>query len=127
MIPDKGNYPLDCLNKKMKICFISGAYRNDDPIIKMGNIERAVIYMRKYLRQGFAVICPHTNTGLDCYDMEKEVDFCKMYLTFIPFIDIMVMMPGWQDSEGAKREHEEAVILWKTIIYEPYDETNPSQ
>ena len=102
----------------MKVAYISGAYRGDGkPNSIFENIAIARQYALKYWRKGYAVICPHMNTammdGTCCDEVWLEGD-----LELLRRCDIIVMLPGWEESEGAKIEYLEAVRLGLKIIEE---------
>ena len=63
-------------------------------------------------RSGWACICPHLNTlAFDGSGVDSE-QFISGDLAFIarlrPQHDGIIMLPGWQDSEGAIVEHDAA-------------------
>lgn len=94
----------------MKIAYISGRYRARNIFGVALNIWRARRVALHYWRQGYAVICPHMNTA---FFPEHDVDWIAGDLEFIkrlkPRYDIMVMLPGWEKSAGARLERLQAV------------------
>lgn len=69
---------------------------------------------------GHAVICPHLNTAhfeQDCratYEQYLEGD-----LNMVARVDALVMVPGWEESKGARGEHDYAQELYIPIYYYP--------
>jgi nucleoside 2-deoxyribosyltransferase len=79
--------------------------------------------MEDLLKIGFSVHCPHMNTAFmdgvwGKNDKEKwlEVDF-----EIIRRCDCIVMIPGWEKSEGAKAERKLAKELNIPVFYYPRD------
>ena len=102
---------------KIKVCYISGAYRSNSINGIYENIYKARKLALEYWEKGYAVLCPHMNTAFmdgACHDDT----WIQGDLEFVRRSDIMVMMGNWQNSEGAKREHDEAVTHGLQIIYE---------
>ena len=105
----------------MDVVFISGKYRgNVDE-----NIEHAKREAIKLWQQGYAVICPHLNTahfdGLCTDDVWLNGDL-EILKRLRPYRDIICMLKGWCDSEGAKEEYKLACGLGLRIMYEDENE-----
>ncbi len=91
------------------VVYISGAYRSDSINGIYENIQKARAEAIKWWKKGYAVICPHLNTAFFdgvCHDDT----WIKGDLELVRRSDIIVMLPGWEQSEGAVREYHEAVI-----------------
>ena len=101
----------------MKIAFISGPYRAKTEWGVLNNIRAAEKVALKYWKKGYVVICPHKNTALMGGVLPDEV-WLKGDLEILRRCDVVVMMEGWKKSEGARAEHEEALIKFMEIIYE---------
>jgi hypothetical protein len=101
----------------VKIAYIAGPYRAKTPYGIMQNIKKAEDAAAKYISQGYAVICPHKNTAF--FDgLIRDKDWLNMYITILSRCDVCIMIEGWQGSEGAKREHDEAISRCMEIIYD---------
>lgn len=105
----------------MEIAYISGPYRAKTLWGVKCNIEKAGMVALEYWRKGYAVICPHKNTAffdgaLNGYG-DAEV-WIKGDLEMVKRSDVIVMLPGWQKSEGATQEHGYALRYKLRIIYE---------
>lgn len=101
----------------MKLAYISGQYRNKIPNRVFDNCIKARSMALKYWKDGYAVICPHLNTFLLDGELPDEA-WLAGDLRIIEGCDVIVMLPGWEFSEGAKEEHEYAIKFGKEIIYE---------
>lgn len=91
-------------SERNQIVYVAGPYSAQTMgEIKM-NIKRAEIYAAILWAKGYTVICPHKNTafmdGIVSY--EKFMDGC---LTILSRCNILFLMPGYEQSEGAKREY----------------------
>ncbi len=101
------------------IIYISGKYTT-------GDINENIAEARKVAIQlwgnGFTVICPHLNTA----NFEKDCkatydDYIKGDLDILTKCDVILMLPSWNESNGAKIEMEYAldnnipVFIWVNI------------
>lgn len=102
----------------MKVVYISGKYRSQDGINGIyENIQAARAESIKWWKDGYAVICPHMNTAFMDGAADDSV-WLKGDLEFVRRSDIIVMLNDWEDSEGARAEHEEAIDCGLEIIYQ---------
>lgn len=104
----------------MKVAYIAGAYRADTHHGIELNIRKAEAVAIELWQMNYAVICPHKNTAH--FDgLAPDVVWLDGDLEFIDRLDIyqdcLVMLPGWEKSEGAKREREFAIARHLPIFY----------
>ena len=99
----------------MFICYVAGPYRGD--IAK--NVAAAREVQTALLNSGLAVICPHTmNSGLEACTLTDE-EHIERLLEIVERVDALVVLPGWEDSEGTMAEIARAqefaipVYYWK--------------
>lgn len=108
----------------MKIAFISGPYKPINGRTVLENIRHAEKYAIKYWRLGYAVICPHLNTAH--FDgLCKDDVWLKGDIEILKRCDVIVMIPGWEKSNGAKAELKEAAGLLEVIYEEEATECQP--
>lgn len=73
----------------------------------MCNIIQAREAAKILWKRGYAVICPHSNSGLMDDTVPYET-FMQGDFRLIEKSDIVFFLPGWLNSEGAKREYRHA-------------------
>lgn len=99
------------------ILYVSGPYTATDqnPSVEH-NIQDAWRVAFKYWRLGYAVICPQANS----YHMDAASyqDFIEGTMEMMERCDGVVMMKGWEKSNGARGEHARALELKLPIHYE---------
>ncbi len=101
----------------MQIAYIAGPYRAKTKLGIIRNILKARRVAKKYWRRGYAVFCPHLNSGLMDGIAPEEV-FLRGDLEFLKHADILVVMPGWERSKGTIAEIEIAKARGIPITYE---------
>jgi hypothetical protein len=99
----------------MKIIFVSGAYRSTSKAGITRNINHAKREAHKLFEQGWAVICPHTNSA---HFPGDDSVYLSAYLLILSRCDAVWMLRGWEKSLGARCELELAKQLEKDIYYE---------
>ncbi len=93
----------------MKVAYVSGPYRSQDgPNGILANIVAARAVAIELWRMGYAVICPHTNTALMDGAADDSV-WLAGDLEILKRCDLIVMVPGWEESKGAISEYKYAV------------------
>ena len=99
----------------MKVIYVAGPYRAKDGKSVLDNILNAKSVARKLWTKGWSVICPHANTAfMDGPDMGHDI-FILGDLELVNRSDAMIMLTGWEQSEGAQMEYSRAVELGMPI------------
>ena len=88
--------------------YVAGPLRGRTPYETERNVRQARDAAENLWKQGFAVFCPHLNTYGMVGMLPDEVQFIKGDLLFLQGCDILMLLPGWMLSEGAKMEEAEA-------------------
>ena len=108
--------------KGMKVVFIAGPYKAPTIYQTMLNILEARRIALKYWALGYAVICPHSNSGLFDGAIQGDEPWYAGDQEFVRRSDIVVAMYGWWNSKGATAEIELAKELKKHIIFDKKEE-----
>jgi hypothetical protein len=87
------------------LVFISGPYRAEKPEDVLYNVRVATSAGSALLKAGYSVICPHSMTHeWDIkYDIPDDV-FLRNGIVQLSKCDAMLVLPGWENSEGTKAE-----------------------
>jgi hypothetical protein len=102
------------------VVMVSGPYRSKSRLGVLLNIWRAWRVARELWRMGCAVVCPHTSSaGLG--GTVPDADFLEGDLCIEARCDSLVLIRGWERSEGALGEREAALDLGITVFYWPQD------
>ena len=101
----------------MKVIYVSGSYRGKDENEVFNNIIHARNVAVKLWHQGWACICPHTNT-MFMGSMMGDKMFLEGDLEILSRCDAIFMLRGFHSSRGATEEYELAVRLNKDVYYE---------
>lgn len=103
--------------RKQLLAYVSGPYRDARGAhFVLANILRARAVAVELWKMGFAVICPHANTILMDGACPDEV-WLKGDLVMVERCDLIVMIPGWQRSQGAFAEMDHAVAHGVPVYY----------
>ena len=100
----------------MKVIFVSGKYRDTTEYLVFENILHARRVAFRLWQEGWAVICPHTNTILMTHD--QPLVFIRGDLEILKRCDAIYLLNNWQNSEGARGELKSAKELGLEIYYE---------
>jgi hypothetical protein len=100
-----------------KVVYIAGPYRADTIAGVVANIRAAEAVAAKYLKLGYAVICPHKNTGLMDGICTDNI-FLAGYIEIMLRCDAVILMDGFSKSEGARREYKVAKKKGMPTIYD---------
>ena len=101
----------------MKIVYIAGPYRARTEWEIKKNIDAAEKVALNYWLRGYAVFCPHKNTGFMGGAAPDSV-WLEGDLEILGRCDVIVMMSGWERSEGAKAELAHAKARGLEVVYD---------
>ncbi len=99
------------------VVYVAGPYRADTINGVHENCERAREFAVGWWRQGFTVICPHMNSRFMDGIVSDET-FLAGAIQLMLRADIVSMMPGWEESQGAMDEENCALLVGKIVLYD---------
>lgn len=102
----------------MKVIYVAGKYRGESEAEVFDNIIHARSAALRLWGEGWAVICPHTNTMFMGSRLGGDEKFIKGDLEIVARCDAIYMLKGWGDSVGATKELGVAEDLELEIYYE---------
>jgi hypothetical protein len=90
-----------------RFAYICGPFTNPVYYRRKKNILNANAVSYIYWKRGYAVLCPHTNSGTHYGRMVKEDNYIEGYLKFISALSeslTLVILPGVEKSSGSQKE-----------------------
>jgi len=94
----------------MKVVYVAGKYRAKHPYLIQENIDNAKNMAKRVWQQGHVAICPHLNS-MNFEGINTEQHFIDGTLELMRRCDAVLLVPGWETSEGTIGEIEEARAL----------------
>lgn len=103
------------------LIYVAGKYSGNTRNEVNLNIDAAIKIAGRLWKMGHAVICPHANSAHfdDVFPEVTWEQYIAGDLNMIARVDAMVMVPGWEESNGARTEWEYALQLDIPIYYAP--------
>jgi len=89
------------------VVYIAGPFRGDHAYAIRRNIRRAEAAALEVWSLGMVALCPHLNTANFQGVLPDQV-WLGGDLELLRRCDAILLVSGWQESEGAKREEQEA-------------------
>lgn len=99
----------------MRKVYIAGPYRADTPTGVMLNIRQAAKTAERLWAKGYAPLCPHLNSAL--MDGVAPEVFLEGDLRWLEVADMILLLPGWEKSVGARIERAYADECGLPIVY----------
>lgn len=97
----------------MDLAYVAGSYRAKNKVGVIKNIIAARKVAKELWKLGYAVICPHSNSAL--FSGIPEKTFLDGDVEILKRCDVMVLLSGWEESEGTAGEIEVAIANNITI------------
>lgn len=91
----------------MRLAYIAGPYRAPNKWAIEQNIRKAECLALEVWRNGLACLCPHMNSRHFDGAAPDEV-WLAGGLEMLRRCDAVLLVQGWEDSEGTRREIQEA-------------------
>lgn len=105
----------------LKKIYIAGAYSADNILEILANIKKGQDMAAYLIAHGYAVFCPFLDwqPGLTVYgnDLTKE-QYQANSMAFVEVCDAILVLKGWEQSGGTKREIKRAQELDIPVYYD---------
>lgn len=111
-------------NNYMNLIYVAGKYTSDNYTDIENNIKKAEYASIELIRRGWAVITPHKN--MSHYEMYESTgilsyeDWIAIDLEILKRCDAIFMLEDWEDSIGAREEHQFSENNNIKIYYQNY-------
>jgi len=104
--------------KWTKVCYVAGPYRAANIHLQIKHIRAAEEIGKELWFYGFVPIIPHKNAELmeGAYGLGHK-EFLKGDLAILDLCSFVVVIPGWQYSEGTLEEIKRAQNNGQPIFY----------
>lgn len=116
--PVKKQQPYVGCNRAAKVIYVAGPLTGPNEGI---NTQIARHYALKLFEKGHTPIVPHTNNDYCPLDMEHYRQAMHCCLDLIHRVDAVFMIPGWEQSLGARCERYAAYATGRTVYYDLHD------
>lgn len=101
----------------MKVIYIAGKYRGPNAWAIEQNIRAAEDVAAQVWAAGHAALCPHANARHMLEGVTTEAVALAGTLEMMRRCDAVIVVEGWEHSEGAKAEVAEANVIGLPIMY----------
>jgi len=100
----------------MKLIYVCGPYRAKSAWECEQNVRRAEGVARRLAEAGYMPVCPHANTRPYFEGIQPDEFWLEGTLELMRRCDGIALVEGWQRSEGASAEYQEALRLGKELL-----------
>ena len=107
----------------MQRIYVAGAYSDNNVMGVLNNMRKGLILSTRAFLAGYAVFSPWLDYQFvfQCNDEDiknlKVENFYKYSIAWLDVSDAMLLVPGWEDSYGTKKEIEYAEAHGIPIFY----------
>lgn len=91
-----------------KRVFVAGKYNDTDVVKVLANMRKGISASIEVLKAGMAPFCPWLDFQWGLVEDIGHREYKDVALAWLPVCDAMLVLPGWETSEGTKAEMEEA-------------------
>lgn len=105
----------------MKRVYVAGAYSADNVIDVLKNIGKGEYWASQLFLYGYAPFCPWHDKDYVIKNWDKELSVKQFYdysMAWLEVSDLLVVLEGWEKSQGTLLEIAKAKELGIPIIYD---------
>jgi nucleoside 2-deoxyribosyltransferase len=103
-----------------KRIYIAGKYSDDNIIGVLTNIRRGQEMAALLMRYGYSVFCPFLDYQFALTKHGEHLsksDYQENSMAWVEVSDAMLVLPGWETSNGTRREIDRAVSLGIPVFH----------
>lgn len=112
------------MNRRDIKVYVAGAYSADNVIDVLKNIGIGEEMAARLFQYGFSPFCPWHDADFIIkkpYNTFAVKDFYEYSLTWLKVCDVILLLPSWQNSDGAIKEATEGKKLGIPIFTDFFD------
>ena len=98
--------------------YVAGPYSADNILDVLKNIRTGVSAATLLLQNGFAVYCPFVDFQFGLSDSLPMDVYKNNSLAFLDSCDVILMLPNWEHSKGAREELKVAMFKNMRVFYD---------
>lgn len=92
--------------------YLAGKYSDDNVIEVLNNIRTGIKVAAQLLKSGNDVFCPWLDYQFQFFEELTMEDYYRYSMSFLEhWAEEVWVLPGWENSEGTKKEVEQANLL----------------
>ncbi len=98
--------------------YVAGPYNGPNVIAVLANMRAGYAASVEVLKRGYAPFCPWTDFmfGLLADGLSID-DYRRFCMEWLDASDIVLMLPGWENSKGCVAEFERAKELGIPVVF----------
>ena len=102
----------------MKLAYLAGPYTAQTPFGEFLNVVTARVWAEEVMKKGYAVYVPHLQNFASGLSWDEIM---SRDLEVLSRCDLLVLLPGWENSKGSQMEHQKALDLEMPVCYNVSD------
>lgn len=101
--------------------YVAGPYSSENHLGVLDNMRNGMRAATQVLVAGYAPFCPwmdfHYQLMLGSYERLSVEDYYAYSMAWLEVSDVMLVIPGWEQSKGTNAELAKAKILGIPVVF----------